>query len=112
MIESAYPINRNYFGQGTEQSLALNLIGQVSLRSLFGLNCLFFDQLAISAPDLLGNPVLYELFNQEAQEMSLLYRRRSEGGIGLIQPVLAGDFDSTGRSSRKHCAQRHHFYSS
>jgi hypothetical protein len=87
-------VNRNFFSQATDEAYALGLVKEGMLRSLFTLNCLFFDSVSVGAADLLGNPVLYKMMMEEREAMLSLYRSPKCGGLGVLQPVIIGDSKS------------------
>ena len=88
------PLNTNLLSQASDESFALGLIDEKSLKFIFNLNCLFFNHVAIGAPAILGNPVLYQMISQDPESMSYLYRNTSDNGSGLLQPILMGEHKS------------------
>jgi hypothetical protein len=90
----AEPVNRNFFGQASDQAVALALMPQQSVEAIFKLNCLFFDHLTLGTSDMLGNSVLFNLFVEEPNAMSRLFRSSKKGGLGIFQPILADQLQS------------------
>ena len=83
-----------FLTQGTDGAQHLGLINAESLRSVFVLNILFFDSIAIGASDILGNPLFNSMFMEEKDAMSKLYRNTDDGGYGVLRPVLMGEHEN------------------
>jgi len=83
--------NRVYLSQISDGAQHLGLVDQRFFDSIFNLNCLFFDHIAIAASDLLGNPFFYRRVYREQEGFSRLLKNRDVGGQGMIQPILMGD---------------------
>ena len=85
MIEN----NETLFAYSSDEALKRNALNVYTVRFVFNLNCLFFENIVISASGLLTNRIFSEFLIKEKSQIVHLYKKRNNQSI--LRPILMGE---------------------
>ena len=82
------PIDTVFLSQAAASALDLKLASKHEIESVFKVNCLFFDHIAIGASTLLTNQLLHNYWKVEREAISKMYDSGAGTSGSIIKPVL------------------------